>query len=134
MARHGIPRRGDSDRGAVAVEFALVLPVLVVLVFGIIDFGRLYNAQVTLTQAAREGSRLAALNLPNVAQRTADSSSGLVTSSAVQVTACPANADQTSDAKVTVTYNFAFNTPMISLVGLPTTMVLTGTGIMPCSG
>ncbi len=39
------------------VEMAIVLPVLVLLVFGIIDFGRLYNTQVTLTHAAREGIR-----------------------------------------------------------------------------
>ena len=39
------------------VEMAIVLPVLLLLVFGIIDFGRLYNTQVTLTHAAREGIR-----------------------------------------------------------------------------
>ena len=49
------------DRGSVAVEFALLLPLLLLLVFGIIDFGRALNAQITLTQAAREGARLAAL-------------------------------------------------------------------------
>ena len=53
------PARGGAlDRGAAAVEFALLLPLLLLLVFGIIDFGRALNAQVTLTQAAREGARL----------------------------------------------------------------------------
>ena len=49
------------DAGASAVEMAIVLPVLVLLAFGIIDFGRMLNAQIQLSQAAREGVRLAAL-------------------------------------------------------------------------
>ncbi|HKU29947.1 MAG TPA: TadE/TadG family type IV pilus assembly protein, partial [Arthrobacter sp.] len=42
-----------SERGAAAVEFALVAPILVLLVLGIMEFGRAYNAQVSLTNAAR---------------------------------------------------------------------------------
>ena len=49
------------DAGASAVEMAIVLPLLVLLAFGIIDFGRMLNAQIQLSQAAREGVRLAAL-------------------------------------------------------------------------
>lgn len=49
------------DRGASAVEMALVLPLLVAIVFGIIDFGRMLNAEIQLSQASREGVRLAAL-------------------------------------------------------------------------
>ncbi len=39
------------------VEMAIVLPLLLILVLGIIEMGRLYNAQVTMTHAAREGIR-----------------------------------------------------------------------------
>lgn len=49
------------DRGATAVEMAIVLPVLVALAFGIIDFSRIFNAELQISQAAREGARLAAL-------------------------------------------------------------------------
>lgn len=42
------------------VEFALVLPMLLVLVFGIIDFGRAFQGWITLSNAAREGARLGA--------------------------------------------------------------------------
>ena len=42
------------DVGASAVEMAIVLPLLVLLVFGIIDFGRMLNAQIEISQAARE--------------------------------------------------------------------------------
>ncbi len=50
-----------EDRGAAAVEFALIMPILFLLVFGIFEFGRAYNAQVSLTGAAREGARVMAI-------------------------------------------------------------------------
>jgi Flp pilus assembly protein TadG len=53
------------DAGASAVEMAIVLPLLVFLVFGIIDLGRMLNAQIEISQAAREGVRLAALTEGN---------------------------------------------------------------------
>ena len=46
------------DDGAALVEFSLVLVLLVLITFGIIGFGRAYNAQVTLTHATREGVRV----------------------------------------------------------------------------
>lgn len=54
-------RFGRDDRGAAAVEFALVLPILVVLVFGVVDFGRALFAYNYLTSAVREGGRFAAV-------------------------------------------------------------------------
>jgi Flp pilus assembly pilin Flp len=56
-----VRRMLKSERGAAAVEFALVVPVLVLLVFGIIQFGRAYNLYLTATAAAREGARAAAV-------------------------------------------------------------------------
>ncbi len=50
-----------SEKGAAAIEFALILPVLIVLIFGMIEFGRAYNAYLAVTHAAREGARLAAV-------------------------------------------------------------------------
>ena len=48
-----------SDRGVALVEFALVAPILFLLVLGIIEFGFLYSGYITLTGAAREGARIA---------------------------------------------------------------------------
>jgi Flp pilus assembly protein TadG len=50
------------ERGAIAVEFAILLPVLLILLMGIIEFGLAFNTQITLTQAAREGARIMAIN------------------------------------------------------------------------
>lgn len=54
-------RRMRSERGAVAVEFALVVPLLLTMVFAVVEFGLIYNGQIQVTAAAREGARAAAL-------------------------------------------------------------------------
>ncbi|TNB70745.1 pilus assembly protein [Arthrobacter sp. BB-1] len=51
-----------KEKGAVAVEMAIVLPLLLLILLGIIEFGRVLNIQVSLTQAAREGARYAAIH------------------------------------------------------------------------
>lgn len=56
-----LPQTRRADRGAAAVEFALVLPLLLLIIFGIIDFGRAYNAQASLNSGVREGARVLAL-------------------------------------------------------------------------
>ena len=53
--------RGTSKRGASAVEFALVAPLLFLFVFGMIEIGRMVMVQQVLTNATREGARLAAM-------------------------------------------------------------------------
>ena len=58
MSRHGL---GVRRRGAATVEFALVLPLLLGLLFGIIEFGLLFKDQLSIQQAAREGVRTAAV-------------------------------------------------------------------------
>ena len=54
-------RRGDQ-RGATLVEFAFVLPVFVLFLFAIIDFGWLFTQFLDVKQGAREGARLAIVN------------------------------------------------------------------------
>jgi hypothetical protein len=50
------------DEGAVAVEFALLLPLLVVMLLAILDYGIWYSDSIALRSASREGIRLAAVN------------------------------------------------------------------------
>jgi Flp pilus assembly protein TadG len=54
--------RMKNERGQTMTEFALVLPILVVLLFGIIQFGIAFNNYVTLTDAIRAGARKAAVS------------------------------------------------------------------------
>lgn len=73
-------RNGGREHGASAVEFALVLPILVLLVFGIITFGIVFARSQGMEAAAREGARTASLG------RSVDSSR---VEAAVQNTAVP---------------------------------------------
>jgi hypothetical protein len=54
-------RAKTSERGAELIEFALVLPLLLLLVLAIVDFGFLFQRLEVVTNAAREGARIAVL-------------------------------------------------------------------------
>jgi Flp pilus assembly protein TadG len=56
------PHRGRDQRGVVAVEFALVMPILLLLVFGIIEFGYMLNRDTIVNNASRDGAREASLS------------------------------------------------------------------------
>ena len=56
-----------SNRGNAMVEFALVFPLLLLVCFGITEFGRAWMTMNILTSAAREGVRLAVVTAPNIA-------------------------------------------------------------------
>lgn len=58
--------RADTDGGASLVEFAVVMPLLMVLVLGIIEFGFLLAQMNELRHGAREGARYAAVSRPDV--------------------------------------------------------------------
>ncbi|MCZ4499586.1 MAG: pilus assembly protein [Marmoricola sp.] len=61
---HGcvMKRRHRDQRGAAVVEFALIVPVLAMIVFGIVDFGWAMNRDTLVNNAAREGAREGSLN------------------------------------------------------------------------
>jgi hypothetical protein len=55
-------RGSRSERGSQLIEFGLVLPLLLLVVLGIMDFGLLFQKYEAVTNAAREGARIAALD------------------------------------------------------------------------
>jgi Flp pilus assembly protein TadG len=59
MTRWRHSRGSSTERGASAVEFALVVPILFLLIFGIIDYGFLFYDSIGLRQGAREAARQA---------------------------------------------------------------------------
>lgn len=52
----------QRDRGAAAVEMAIVLPMLLLVIAGLADLGRAFYYQIVISNAAREGARMLALN------------------------------------------------------------------------
>ena len=145
--------RTGRDDGAAAVEFALVLPILLLLISAIIDFGRIYFEQSTLSGAAREGVRLVALGktdgsaIAAAVDYAAGSVSGLnvtvrvgavstiVESGGVAVTgatipACVPGAPVT----VVASSGFTFWTPLPGLAHFTGLDTLAGKGVMRCGG
>jgi Flp pilus assembly protein TadG len=114
-------RRKDlkNERGQTTTEFAIVLPVLCLLLFGIIQFGILFNNYVTLTDAVRAGARKAAVSrqitgtTPQQAcLEQVKSSASDLDQSKLQAT-CSSTWQPASDVTVTATYPYS-----ISLLGL----------------
>jgi Flp pilus assembly protein TadG len=98
-----------KNRGQSVIEFALVLPLLLLVLFGITEFGRAWMTVSVLTSAAREGCRLAVVTAPDVPAVTARvtdvCNSAGVTPSSITITP-PAASDPTRRVTVTVVTNF----------------------------
>lgn len=123
-------RRDSGEAGVAVVEFALVAPLLLILVFGIIDLGRAYSTLNQLAASAREGARYAAV-LPNpVSDAARDKVRQTVKQfSLTQLGGLPVSDDQIAvtldNAAGTVTvairaYPFQLVTPLVGVVGLRT--------------
>jgi Flp pilus assembly protein TadG len=132
-------RRKATDRGAAMVEFAIMLPLLLLVIAGIVDLGRAFFTQVTLTNAAREGARYAVVKsdatVADVQARTLTAAPGLNPALTAAVTLC---AGAGTDAKVIASQAFTWIAlgPAMNLVGgasaLPPT--LSSTAVMRCGG
>jgi len=107
-------RFGRDQKGQSVVEFALVVPILLLLVLGIMEFGRAYSANLALQNAVREGARLAVTGATDtqIVQRVKDSAPTL-DSSRLTVTVSPATRRQGDNVAVVATYQFKYITPFI---------------------
>src|SRR6476469_9148241 len=133
--------RPRQDAGAAAVEMALVLPILLFVLMGLIDFGRAYNAELQLSQAAREGARLAALGTFTSAQIQArvEQAAPALTGASLPAVVVTATCPGPGNAVVQVTSGFSWITgisAMSSFFGaatFPTPTTLSSTGVMQCA-
>ena len=80
-----------EQRGTQIVEFAILVPVLLLLILGSLDFGRAYFSWIVLTNGAREGARTAAVgSIPAVVyDRVSSSVAGLPLSGSLELESCP---------------------------------------------
>jgi Flp pilus assembly protein TadG len=114
------PHKKRDDRGAVAIEFVLVAPFLLALVFAIAQFGLYFSKSVDVASTARDAARTLALR-GTPTYPAGMTSSGVVT--------CAAG-DTTSNSSVTVSSSYTFSIPFIPLG----TKTVTATGTMRCGG
>ena len=139
MAGHGRRASGHGQRGAAAVEMAIVLPLLLLVIAGIIDLGRLLYTQVILTNAAREGARTAVVLSPydpsKVTARV-QTASGF-TSPKLIVTPpvnCPAGGDATVALKYTFTWLILQDAMNMVKAGNVLPKDLSAKAVMRCGG
>ncbi len=109
-------KRITDEKGQSMAEFAIVLPILVVFLFGIVQFGILFNNYVTLTDAVRAGARTAAVS--RQVSNPSGAATTMVQSSAANLNQSNLNVSVSStwlpgdDVTVTATYPYS-----ISLLG-----------------
>lgn len=120
-----------AERGAVAVEFAIVLPVLLALVMGIMEFGRAFNTQISLTNAAREGVRVMAISNDPAAAKAATKNAAVSLDPALtdsNISFSQPSCSPTQQMTVTITYTLS------TITGFAGPFTLTGKGVMLCGG
>ncbi|MET3719023.1 TadE/TadG family type IV pilus assembly protein [Arthrobacter sp. UYEF21] len=137
-----LPTSDRRESGAVAVEFALVAPLLLALVAGIVEFSFVYNTQISLSQAAREAARNYAVTKVWSEATTAGIAgapgSGLIAS---DFTLAPTSTCSGTGKTVQVTVTHTFSSPtgfslnvQGSNISFSNTFVSTGVGAMQCEG
>ncbi len=109
--------RRDGEKGQSLAEFAMVVPIFLLLVFAIVDFGMGFHSWITVTNSAREGARLGAVGADqaSIIQRVHDTASSLDQAKlAIGVT----NAQGTpgSSVVVDVDYQYDLITPLASIM------------------
>ncbi len=102
--------------GQALVEMALVLPILIALIFGMMDFGRVLNGYLVATEASREGARVATLRKDDTEIRTAViNASPTLDQTKMTITISPAGTRTRGDSvTVAITYNVDIITPLIN--------------------
>jgi Flp pilus assembly protein TadG len=118
--RHFLSSRRD-DRGVVALELVLAMPVLLMLIIGTVVLGNFFNLKTQTTGLARDGARAASLGLTLPAE------------TSVVGAGCPSPADATKFVTVQATKNVNLRSfPLVPVDLLPAT--ITETVTMRCGG
>lgn len=145
---------GRTERGAAAVEFALVMPILILILAGIVNFSFVLAQQISLNSGARQAARYAVVDGPTCGDVQAEGKDSAATigmdasavptpvitrgkGSTYSAAPCPkpcVGASTGDNIKVTLTRTGASNPwaigfPPFNLLPVPT---LTGTGVMRC--
>ena len=111
-------RRKNGEKGQALVEFTLLLPIFLLLLFAIIDFGMGFYSWITVTNAAREGARLGAVlaTQQEIEDRVYQAAS--LPDEATKMTVVVTNAQGQPGQSVTVTVNYDYDliTPLAGIV------------------
>lgn len=119
-----------SERGQTLVETAIVLPVVVLILFGILDAGRIFSTWVVVTNASREGARLGAVRASEVQIRDAAvNAAAPVGVASGDVIVLGAQGATGTNVSVQVSKGVSMITPLISTI-FGATVDVTNTAVM----
>ena len=135
--RNSLKRRSRQNRGRAGqalVEFALILPVLLLVLLGTVEFGRMCTAQNAVTNAAREGVRRGVLATSSAADVQA-LVTGLLASAGINTDKVAVAVQNVGTAylpgaDVTVTVDYEYEPLVGDILGLGTSLTLTSTSVM----
>jgi len=108
-----------DKKGQSMVETALILPVIILLFMGMVEFSRIFGSYLLVTHASREGARLAAIGrtdaevMANITGKVS-----ILNLSELQITLTPEDDDRTAgdDVRVSVRYKLDIYAPVISSI------------------
>jgi Flp pilus assembly protein TadG len=134
----GVGMLKRNERGAAATEFALLLPVFLMILFGIIEFGMIMYGREVVTNAAREGARAGIVQGPpkrTSGQITAIANSYLtgtgINQADVTFTSVGVGLASPNTLTVTAVYNYRFLIPYIpNVLGVPNPLVIQTQAVM----
>jgi Flp pilus assembly protein TadG len=108
-----------NERGQAVAEFALVIPIFLLLVFAIVDFGMGFHAWITVTNSAREGARLGAVGATQteIEDEVYQTSSSL-DADKLDVLVTNAEGNPGESVVVDVEYDYELITPLSSVMGM----------------
>lgn len=117
----------SDERGQAVVEMALITPILLMLLLGIVEFARLYNAYLTIDHATRAGVRIGTLGASDsdIESKIVSLSGSLPNSTSMSVYVSPtmSNRVRGNDITVNTGYSFEFIAPLFGdLFGNPMTI------------
>jgi Flp pilus assembly protein TadG len=123
-----------NEKGQSIVELALILPIVILILFGILEFGRVFHSYLVITHAAREGARLGAVGKPDseITSRILEAAPLPLSDTNLHITRIePAESARTSGLPLTVevTYDVDLITPLFSDF-LPDPITLTARAVM----
>jgi len=122
--RRVLRRLRDTECGQALVEFAMVVPLFLLLLFALVDFGRAFYTWLLITNAAREGARAAAVQMdqPSVYDRIYSSfcshypSDCSLDPAKVAITGTNIQGPRGEEVTIEVEYDFEFVTPIGNII------------------
>jgi Flp pilus assembly protein TadG len=121
-----------GQKGQALVELALVMPILILILMGIVDFGRVYHGYLATTNAAREAARLASLGgTDSLVTETAVLTAAPLPAHSLVVSISPSPAERYSgnNVVVEVRHSLQIITPIMQAF-LPSPFQVTGRAVM----